>query len=247
MSKSLAATRGKGKSRGAVSLKKSTSLAVKKDQEPPRKAASKSTKKSSAKKSAAKKSATKASIPLAKGAAERSAVELGSFAEKHAAKKHAEDVHKKRKHGEGEKHGLERAFHHIERAGAVVALLEDHSGSDLRQLLAEAVSLYRAAQDHGRRREIEQAAGVARACEHVAMGGMYEATPTTALAGGHAPKIEKVQERIKRAKRSARGRAEEWLSMAASILEQAKDEGQRPHLVWELAKAAEGLIDAAEA
>ena len=71
---------------------------------------------------------------------------------------------------------LSRAFHHLQRAGAVISLLEQESGGDLRLLLEHGIDLYRTAmrsQVTGGRSRC--AFGLLRAAEHLGMAGLYTA------------------------------------------------------------------------
>jgi len=132
-------------------------------------------------KKAAKKSAHAIEARHApKKAAKKVAKKVAKKAAKHVAKKSATPSHKRvvsEKVLTGAGALLEQAFHHLERAGAVVSLLEAHSGGDLRALLRESAEVYRVAQaayppDFVL---IDIVVGLARASEHVALGAMYAA------------------------------------------------------------------------
>src|SRR5882757_9338549 len=134
--------------------------------------ANKITKHGVAVKKSVKKSAKKAPKKVAKKVVKKSA--------KHVAKKPTAPSHKRvvsEKVLTGAGALLEQAFHHLERAGAVVSLLEAHSGGDLRALLRESAEVYRVAQAAYPPNLvlIDIVVGLARASEHVALGAMYAA------------------------------------------------------------------------
>ena len=115
-------------------------------------------------------------------------------AAKHAAKKHAKKAAKHvEEHASGlnpppvDDIGLNTAFHHMQRASAVISLMEKSTGEDLRDLLERGVKLYcKALDDGGGRKKVLRAIGVLRAAEHLSMAGLYarerQSPPEGALA-----------------------------------------------------------------
>ena len=183
----------------------------------------KSAKKSALKKVAGKKSAKK--VPGKKAP--------GKKAAKKVAMKQA-----------GGADGL--AFHHLQRASAVISLLEGESGGDLRMLLEVGVGRYREEEDG--------AAGMLRAAEHLAMAGLYAARVSHRLDVSD-PSIKELEGLI--AKVGAKvDRLEEWGEagmmgrmplMAAELLGRAEAAAdQDHHLAWELAMAADGICEGLE-
>ena len=152
---------------------------------------------------------------------------------------------------------LNQAFHHLQRASALISLLEPASGGDLRQLLEHGIELYRAAsQGNGEvdgRDVVRCALGLLMAAEHLAMAGLYAArtefrvrvTPPDAdevrrHLGALAPRLE----RLRPADRTQAQRLQE---MARELLRRAQREGgSDPHLDYELTMAADGLCTALE-
>lgn len=139
-----------------------------------------------------------------------------------------------------------RAFHHLQRASAVISLLEGESGGDLRMLLEIGVGRYREEEDG--------AAGMLRAAEHLAMAGLYAARVSHRLDVSE-PSIKELEGLI--AKVGAKvDRLEEWGEagmmgrmplMAAELLGRAEAAAdQDHHLAWELAMAADGICEGLE-
>ena len=139
-----------------------------------------------------------------------------------------------------------RAFHHLQRASAVISLLEGESGGDLRMLLEIGVARYREDEDG--------AAGMLRAAEHLAMAGLYAARVSHRLDVSE-PSIKELEGLI--AKVGAKvDRLEEWGEagmmgrmplMAAELLGRAEAAAdQDHHLAWELAMAADGICEGLE-
>ncbi|RXH55174.1 hypothetical protein [Granulicella sibirica] len=199
-----------------------------------KKAAKKSPGKKAAKKSPGKKAAKKA--PGKKSPGKKSA--------KHTAgdPRHLE---------QGSGPALEHAFHHLQRASAVISLLEQESGGDLRMLLEEGIKSYRVATDS----EPSNALDLLRAAEHLSMAGLYAARISHRL-DATPPPPEELERLLRKAAHhldslelpdlegfEARlpAMAEELLNRAEAALD------HDPHLSWELAMAAESLCAALEA
>ncbi|WP_158792352.1 hypothetical protein [Granulicella sp. L60] len=179
---------------------------------------------------------------------------------KHAAKKHVAKAAKhvgKKQSGVGsiraDQLGLMTAFHHMQRASAVISLMEKGTGEDLRDLLGRGVKLYRKASDGDEgERFILRAIGVLKAAEHLAMGGLYEARAK------HRQKVsEPGQERLARlvaevggrleaVKDGERGKGKDLFPVTEELLRQAEDIDDDIHLAFELAMAADALCFALE-
>jgi hypothetical protein len=190
---------------------------------------------------------------------------------KHAAKKHAKKAvkHAAKKHaGKAAKHvgdsaglrarssdqlGLMSAFHHMQRASAVISLMEKGTGEDLRDLLERGVKLYRKAlegQDDGQ--IVLRAIGVLKAAEHLAMGGLYEAREK------HRQKVDapgqerlerlvaEIGERLEVVKDAERGKGKDLFPVTEELLRQSEDVDHDIHLAFELAMAADSLCFALE-
>ncbi len=133
-------------------------------------------------------------------------------AKKHAAKKHAAKHAEKHaakhaglklgeEHFGGERERLGKAFHHLQRASAVISLLEADSGGDLRTLLGHAVRVYRIASSGKANGGAEDAAwGLARGAEHLALAGLYLARKEHAT-GLPAPGPEEADRRLGKARK----------------------------------------------
>ncbi len=222
-----------------------------------RKAAKKAVKKASAKKHPAKKHPAK-KHPAKKHPAKKHP------AEKHAAKKAADDrllqvlqeeatEPERRPAGE---HAVELAlaFHHLQRAGAVISLLEHDSGGDLRLLLEHGIELYRKASGSGKRKaeSVLCAHGLLRAAEHLGMAGLYAARsdyrvqvapPKRSVVADHLSKLEPRLDQLPTAEREMGRRLE---AMARELLRRAQDSAHDPHLEYELTMAADGICSALE-
>ena len=187
-------------------------------------------------------------------------------AKKHAAKKHAAKKHAKKAakhagdHGPGEKaikggHGVEgelrRAFHHLQRASAVISLIEAESGGDLKVMLHYGIELYRAA-SAGKAKKARAAAGLLRAAEHLAMAGLY------AARGVHPVDVEEpAMDEIEELAWSIAQRLAEvdpateyglrLHAMVFELMKRAEGSEHDPHLAWELVNGADGVCAALEA
>jgi hypothetical protein len=215
-------------------------------------------------KKAAKKGAKKgAKHAIEKHAAKKWAIEkhAGKKAAKEAAKKAAKKVpakvsalkHDARDDHEGKAYRLDRAFHHLQRAAAVISLLEQESGGDLRGLLEQGVELYRRASEKGAGKKLAgQAFGILSAAEHMGMAGLYSARAEFRIespeppAGGTEELLRKLRGRLETLGRPQRPEAEMLLGAAWELLRRADAAGDDPHLEWELAMAADGLCVALE-
>lgn len=145
---------------------------------------------------------------------------------------------------------LTAAFHHMQRAAALVSLIEQESGSDLKVMLHRGVGLYREASE-GRTEVVLAALGLLRATEHLAMAGLYSAREkqllyvdvpeTAALEASMQRSAERLETMT-----AAEGYAERVLSIAMELLRRAEAADHDVHLAFELAMAAEGLCLALE-
>jgi hypothetical protein len=179
-------------------------------------------------------------------------------AEKHAAKKHAKKAAKHAGTGTSGLHlpkasgasDLTQAFHHLQRAAAVISLLESESGGDLRALMEHGVARYREACLNGSRTSAKSAAGLLRAAEHLGMAGLYGARlayrmEVAAPSRKEAAKLlDELGPRLAGAGFSAHGKR--LAGMAREVLRQARTAGNDAHLEFELVMAAEGICAALE-
>ena len=149
---------------------------------------------------------------------------------------------------------LALAFHHLQRAGAVISLLEHDSGGDLRQLLEHGIELYRKACGTGKRKTeaVLCAHGLLRAAEHLGMAGLYAARadyrvqvapPKRSVVAQHLSKLGPRLDQLPTAEREMGRRLE---AMARELLRRAHDSGHDPHLEYELTMAADGICSALE-
>jgi hypothetical protein len=209
------------------------------------------------------KQAAKAARHLAKTKAEKqTASKATKDPGKKAAKKvvaHADSA--KLLHGvenESKKAGkhapeLAHAFHHLQRAAAIISLLEHDTGGDLRMLLDQGVQLYRAAAvPKAKGNEVLSAQGVLRAAEHLGMAGLYAARadyriqvplPSRADVVKH---LNKLRPRLDKLKTSDREMASRLEAMARVVLRRAEGSSHDPHMEHELTMAADGLCSALE-
>jgi hypothetical protein len=143
-----------------------------------------------------------------------------------------------------------RAFHHLQRAAAVISLLESESGGDLRMLLEDGAARYRRAQKHAE--GIAQALGLLRAAEHLAMAGLYAARASHRLdVAAPSPDdlgrlLDQVGVRMDELNPTQiPGRLPD---MALELLHRAEAASDQDlHLAWELAMAADGICASLEA
>ncbi|MBB5056029.1 nucleotide-binding universal stress UspA family protein [Granulicella aggregans] len=187
-------------------------------------------------------------------------------AKKHAAKKHAAKKHAKKAAKHAGDHGLEenstksggsaeqelrRAFHHLQRASAVISLIEAESGGDLKVMLHYGIELYREASE-GKVRKARAAAGLLRATEHLAMAGLYAARGVHPLHVKE-PAMDDIEElgwSIGQRLAEVDPATEYGLRLHAMVFELVKRaEGSEhdPHLAWELVNGADGVCVALEA
>jgi hypothetical protein len=193
--------------------------------------------KKAAKKTALKKSAKKSALKKAPGKKAAKKVPGKKAAGKKAAKKVAMKLVGRDA----------RAFHHLQRASAVISLLEGESGGDLRMLLEVGVARYRDEEDG--------AAGLLRAAEHLAMAGLYAARAMHRLdvrepAAGEVERlIDRVAVKVDELDESeeAVGFEARLPLMAGELLGRAEAAADQDlHLAWELAMAADGICEGLE-
>lgn len=191
-----------------------------------KKAATKGALKKAAKKSALKKAAAK------KGAAKKAP------GKKAAAKKGAKHGGP---HGDRKLNAMQaRAFHHMQRSVALVSLLEQDSGGDLRVLLDEGLGAYEA-------RAWERAEGLLRATEHIAMAGLYAARAEhrVAVEEPGSGEVEKEMDDVALRLENPRARrsSERIHAIAEELLTRAEAADDDLHVAWELVRAAAALCD----
>lgn len=206
--------------------------------------------KKSAKK-AAKKSAKKAAKHAAKKHSAKHAAKHATKAAKHASRDDARNLARDRVAVDGE---LRRAFHHLQRASAIISLIEPGSGGDLKVLLHHGIERYRDAASLGRPEpwRVSLALGLLRASEHLAMAGLYAARGVHQL-NVEEPPVDELE--VLGAAISARAAAVEpggayglgLRSTVYELLKRADGAADDPHLAWELLMGADGLCDALEA
>ena len=148
---------------------------------------------------------------------------------------------------------MAHAFHHLQRAAAIISLLEHDTGGDLRMLLEQGVQLYRAAAaPKAKGNEVLSAEGVLRAAEHLGMAGLYAARadyriqvplPSRADVVKH---LNKLRPRLDKLKTSDRELASRLEAMARVVLRRAEGSSHDPHMEHELTMAADGLCSALE-
>lgn len=149
---------------------------------------------------------------------------------------------------------LALAFHHLQRAGAVISLLEHDTGGDLRMLLEHGIELYRRASGSKSRKaeSVLCAHGLLRAAEHLGMAGLYAARasyraevapPRQGVVADHLRRLEPRLDALPPAEREMARRLE---GMARELLRRARDSRHDPHLEYELTMAAEGICTALE-
>lgn len=198
--------------------------------------------------SAIKKHAKKA----AKHAAKKASKHVPKKAAKHAKKAAKHVKQNERESARLERGGkgspdLEKAFHHLQRAAAVISLIEQESGGDLRMLLSQGIEVY----SNGA--NVRSALGLLRAAEHLAMAGLYSArekyrpaVEVTVILDDDG--FEKLRSRFGKVtvveRKGYGGRAQ---SMGLELLKRSEGADHDPHLAWELRMAVEGLSSALEA
>jgi hypothetical protein len=230
-----------------------------------KKAAKKGAKKSAP--NGAKKSAKKsAGLALDKRTAlehaekhpgKKAAKHVGEKTAKHAGKKAAKHAEQDRSLAgepgqERESGKLVKAFHHLERAAAVISLIEEEA-ADLKTLMAFGIAAYQRASEKGAPGKLaRQALSLLKAIEHLAMAGLYAARVEFRVQVD-APGAHKVEKRMRELRPRLEGMgvpagddAQNLLGLAWELLRRADASGDDPHLEWELAMAAEGLCDALE-
>jgi hypothetical protein len=192
-------------------------------------------------------------IKAAKKAAKKGAPD------KHAAKKHAakKDAAKKAAKKSAEAHHAEdtslvHAFHHLQRASALISLLGPEGGSDLRHLLENGIDLYRQASGSKSEQGTARcAAGILRAVEHLGMAGLYSAReqfrvdvipPSRKQIQLH---VLSVSRRIEQLGAGQRQSGRRIVELARELLRRAGDTDDQ-HLEFELTMAADGLCTALE-
>ena len=225
-------------------------------------------------------------LKAAKESAKKSAKQAAEKheAKKHAAKKHAEKHPGKKaakkaakraggstssktpalefavKKADRDPELISKAFHHLQRASALISLMEPNTGGDLGLLLEHGIALYRAsAASHraGRSNDDEQmmrcAVGLLKAAEHLAMAGLYAAREDFRVgvepAGADAVKrhLLELRPRLQELGEPEREQARRLHAMARELLRRAdQTDGRDPHLDYELTMAADGLCTALE-
>ena len=194
----------------------------------------KAAKKHSAKRHAGKKAAGKKAAKKVAGGSELLQGPMTQSAQEHALK-------------------LAAAFHHLQRAGAVISLLEHDSGGDLRLLLESGIELYRKAATSRKKEEsVHCAHGLLRAAEHLGMAGLYAARSSfraevpPPVRGTVAEHLRALTPRLDGLPKQERENGRRLEAMARELLRRAEAAGSDPHLEYELTMAADGICSALE-
>jgi hypothetical protein len=145
------------------------------------------------------------------------------------------------------------AFHHMQRASAVMSLVEKGQGKDLRKLLDRGVKLYRKAmEDESKTQFVLGAIGVLRAAEHLSFAGLYLArrkhrqrvsSPIPEWLGRVMVETGHRLEEIEGAERERRS---DLYGETVALLRLAQDPKIDAHLAFELAMSADALCFALE-
>ena len=142
------------------------------------------------------------------------------------------------------------AFAHLNRAAALISLLEEETGGDLRLLLDKGVSRYRKAIEKGGRKSAEVAFGLLRAAEHLGMAGLFAARRQFVVevdAVGNAAVVATLRTLPGRLGRLERETGSERLrAMAEELGRRAEAAEHDPHLAYELTMAAHWICSALE-
>jgi hypothetical protein len=204
---------------------------------------------------AVKKHAKKAAKHPAKKAAKQAPKKAAKHAKKTAkhVKKDNDKAARLERGGIGSA-DLKKAFHHLHRAAAVISLVEQDSGSDLRMLLVQGIEGYSVALGaKGGKEDARTALGLLRAAEHLAMAGLYSARekyhPAVDIAGTlDDGGFEALQSRFSKVTAKERkGYGSRAQAMGLELLKRSEGADHDPHLAWELRMAVEGLCSALEA
>jgi hypothetical protein len=197
----------------------------------------------------------------ARGRTEASMKKAAKSAAKSTSKKHAKKA-AKRFSGDGvgttvvyaADHGLMTAFHHMQRASAVMSLMERGTGKDLRGLLKRGVKLYSKAveEDSAGNKYVLRAIGVLKAAEHLSLAGLYAArrkhrqrvTPPT--PEWLAKVVAETGRRLETIEHLERGKGTDLHPVTVELLRQAEDADIDAQLAFELAMAADALCFALE-
>lgn len=181
---------------------------------------------------------------------------------KHTAKKAAKQAGKKTKKSESALQTLRldsnrdemlaAAYHHLSRAVAVISLLEQDSGGDLRMLLDRGVSRFKVASEKSGRRSAEGALCLLRAAEHLGMVGLYAARKDYALKVAQVDSDElqatlrSLSRRFSKMDQDSDRNAEHLRAMGLELARRAEAADHDLHLVYELTMAAHWICSAIE-
>jgi hypothetical protein len=200
-------------------------------------------------KKSAKKAAKKAAKHAAKKHSAKHAAKHAAKAAKHATHGASQNLSKSRI-GSGE---LRRAFHHLQRASAVISLLEPGSGGDLKVLLHHGIERYRDASSLGKPEpwRVSLALGLLRAAEHLSMAGLYAARGVHQLnvEAPPADELETLGAAISARAADVDPGGAYGLGLRSTVyelLKRADGAGDDPHLAWELLMGADGICAALE-
>jgi hypothetical protein len=149
--------------------------------------------------------------------------------------------------------GLMTAFHHMQRASAVMSLVEKGKGKDLRELLERGVNLYRKAmEDEDKTQFVLGAIGVLRAAEHLSFAGLYLARRkyrprvSSPIPEWLGRVMVQTGERLVEIERAEREKDSDLYGLTVALLQLSQDPKIDAHLAFELAMAADALCFAME-
>ena len=221
-----------------------------------------------AKKASAAHPAKKAAKHASKKATKQPAKEHAAKAAKHAAKKatkhHAakkaaphrpsdpvEASLRQLRHAVTPDELLGTAAYALHRAVALISLLREESGGDLRMLLDRGVACYEEAVSGHGRGSAQQACGLLRAAEHLGMAGLYEARREFAVEVAEAQTSLVVEVRQSLRKRLDALNDEDvevkrLVRMARELARRAEATEDDAHMEYELLMAAHWICFAFE-
>ena len=208
---------------------------------------------------------------LAKGpGVKHSAKKAAKKAAKHAAKK-GSAKHAAKRPGRHETEGGEllelttggrersrdelmaASFRHLNRASAVISLLEQETGGDLRLLLDKGISRYKKALEKNGRRSAEIAYGLLCAAEHLGMAGLFAArrellAEVAAVEDTRAAEVLRgLPARLEALNEEDGSEPGRLLAMSAELTRRAEAAVDHdPHLAYELTMAAHWICSAME-
>lgn len=208
---------------------------------------------SGAPKEVAKRAPKKAAKHPAKKAAKKAAKHAAKGAGKQAAKKAAGTAMERFDRAMDRDDLLAAAYHHLSRAAAVISLLEQESGGDLRMLLDRGVSRFEEATGRGGKKATKGAYCLLRAAEHLGLAGLYAAREEhgrRVVQVSNSEVEETLPTLLRRFDGIDDGRERDFerlRAMGAELARRAEGADHDLHLVYELTMAAHWICSALEA